>query len=91
MAVLGRTNTLIDVGDDEAISMTWLSYWTDMTALQKFSESAAHRVPQLAYLRNKYPYMGIFHETFKAPPGSWETLYLNMPATGLGTCCWRLG
>ena len=28
--------------------------------------------------------VGIWHETYKASPGSFETIYVNMPAFGLG-------
>ncbi|KAF2871122.1 hypothetical protein BDV95DRAFT_637663 [Massariosphaeria phaeospora] len=81
---LGRTSTLIDISDGEATSMAWLSYWNDMEGLQKFSESSVHRLGQTEYIGNKYPYIGIMHETFKAPEGCWETIYLNMPPWGLG-------
>jgi hypothetical protein len=28
--------------------------------------------------------VGIWHETYKASPGSYESIYVNMPAFGLG-------
>lgn len=64
--------------------MYWLSYWTDIDKLQRFATSAAHRFAQNGYATGKYSHMGIMHETYKAPRGSWETIYHNMPPSALG-------
>ncbi|MCJ1455811.1 hypothetical protein MMC28_006167, partial [Mycoblastus sanguinarius] len=80
---MGRTATLFDISDGEGITTFWISYWKDLKGLQAFATSSAHRLGQNAYLRKEYPYMGIMHETFHSPNGSWETIYDNVPPLGL--------
>ncbi|KAF2196655.1 hypothetical protein GQ43DRAFT_476125 [Delitschia confertaspora ATCC 74209] len=81
---LGRTSTLCDTSDTEGTTTVWVSYWKDLKGLQAFSASAAHRLGQNGWETGKYPHVGIMHETYHAPKGSWETIYGNFPAWGLG-------
>ena len=81
---MGRTRTMVEVADTEAITMTWLTYWTDIDKLQKFATSVSHRLGQNAYGTGRYNHVGIMHETYKVPKGSWESVYLNMRPFGLG-------
>ncbi|KAL9585732.1 MAG: hypothetical protein Q9212_001351 [Teloschistes hypoglaucus] len=81
---LGRTATLVDYSDSERTPTFWLSYWKDLKGLQAFSENTIHRLGVKNYIANKYPYMGIMHETFYAPKGCWETIYANFPPWGFG-------
>lgn len=81
---LGRTPTLFDISDSEGITTFWLSYWRDLKGLQEFATSSVHRVAQTAYLKKKFPYMGIMHETYLSPKGCWETVYDNLPPLGFG-------
>jgi len=81
---LGRTATLFDISDSEGITTFWISYWKDLKGLQEFATSSAHLSGQNAYLKKKYPYMGVMHETYHSPKGSWETIYDNVPPLGLG-------
>ncbi|KAL8952517.1 MAG: hypothetical protein Q9222_001585 [Ikaeria aurantiellina] len=81
---LGRTATLVDFSDTEQPPTIWLSYWRDLKGLQDFSTTAAHRLGQNNYNANKYPYMGIMHETYYSPKGCWETIYDDFTPWGLG-------
>ncbi|KAL8709197.1 MAG: hypothetical protein Q9220_006077 [cf. Caloplaca sp. 1 TL-2023] len=81
---LGRTATLVDHSDTEQAPTIWLSYWRDLKGLQEFSTTAAHRLGQSNYNANKYPYMGIMHETYYSPKGCWETIYDDFTPWGLG-------
>jgi hypothetical protein len=81
---LGRTTALHDPSDTEGMTLIWLSYWKSLEGLHTFSTSAAHRVGEVNYHKNNYEYLGIMHETFHAPKGSWETMNFNMPPWGLG-------
>ena len=81
---LGRSATLFDLSDAEGITTFYISYWRDLKGLQDFATSSAHRLGQNAYLAKKFPYMGIMHETYHSPKGSWETIYDNMPPIGFG-------
>ena len=81
---LGRSETLFDISDTEGITTFWISYWKDLNGLQEFATSPAHSLGQNAYLKKKFPYMGVMHETYHSPKGAWETIYDNVPALGLG-------
>ncbi|MCJ1462835.1 hypothetical protein MMC07_001438 [Pseudocyphellaria aurata] len=81
---LGRSATLFDISDGEGITTFWISYWKDLKGLQGFATSSAHRLGQNAYLKKRFPYMGIMHETYHSPKGSWETIYDNTPPLGFG-------
>ena len=81
---LGRTATLFDISDGEGLTTFWISYWKDLKGLQAFATSFAHRLGQDAYIAKKFPYMGVMHETYHSPKGSWETIYDNVPPLGLG-------
>lgn len=81
---LGRTATLFDISDTEWITTFWISYWKDLKGLQEFATSSAHSLGQNAYLKKKFLYMGVMHETYHSPKGSWETIYDNVPPIGLG-------
>lgn len=81
---LGRTATLFDISDGEGVTTFWISYWKDLKGLQAFATSSAHRLGQDAYDAKKFPYMGVMHETYYSPKGSWETTYDNVPPLGFG-------
>ena len=83
-ADLGRSATLFDISDGEGITTFWISYWKDLRGLQGFSTSSAHGLGQNSYLKKQFPYMGIMHETYHSPKGSWETIYDNTPPLGFG-------
>jgi hypothetical protein len=67
---------------------TLLQYWESAEKLQAFAGDPArgHRPAWLAYFRDSYAdgSVGIWHETYVVPAGSHESIYGNMPATGLG-------
>ena len=87
---LGRTATLFDISDGEGITTFWISYWKDLKGLQEFANCSTHRLGQNAYLAKKFPYMGIMHETYHSPKGSWETIYDNVPPLGFGESSCRM-
>ncbi|MCJ1349564.1 hypothetical protein MMC31_007805 [Peltigera leucophlebia] len=88
---LGRSATLYDISDGEGITTFWISYWKDLKGLQAFATSSAHRLGQNAYRKKQFPYMGIMHETYHSPKGSWETIYDNVPPLGLGKAKYVIG
>jgi hypothetical protein len=65
-----------------------VSYWKSMDHLLAYAKlrNAEHLPAWRAF--NKHVGMngdvGIWHETYRVPEGSFETVYLNMPAFGLG-------
>lgn len=81
---LGRSRTLFDIPDSEGTTVFWLSYWKDLKGLQAFATSSAHRLGQDQYNAKKFPHVGVMHETYHAPRGSWEAIYDNLPPLGLG-------
>ena len=67
---------------------TMLQYWESAEKLQAFANDPdrAHRPAWTNFF--KYAYqgnnVGIYHETYVVPAGHTETIYGNMPLTGLG-------
>ena len=63
-------------------------YWESFDTLDAYARDHAlpHRRAWQRYLREALndPAMGLWHETYLVEPGSWEGVYVNMPAWGLG-------
>ncbi|TVY12661.1 Monooxygenase [Lachnellula arida] len=81
---IGRTATLADTSDSEGTTTVWISYWKNVKGLHDFAATAAHRLGQDRYTAGKYPYVGVMHELYHAPKGSYETIYGNFRPWGLG-------
>ncbi|TVY86774.1 Monooxygenase [Lachnellula willkommii] len=81
---IGRTATLADSSDSEGTTTVWISYWKNVKGLHDFAATAAHRLGQDRYTAGKYPYVGVMHELYHAPKGSYETIYGNFRPWGLG-------
>jgi GH15 family glucan-1,4-alpha-glucosidase len=73
----------------------WLSrttlmtqYWRSMDQLLAYSKSrAAEHLPAWQAFNRSIGTdgsVGIWHETYAVSPGSYESVYVNMPAFGLG-------
>ncbi|MGH3367913.1 MAG: DUF4188 domain-containing protein [Nocardioidaceae bacterium] len=67
---------------------TLIQYWESMDKLQGFAgdPGRTHRPAWLAYFQRSYRDggAGIWHETYLVPAGNHESVYGNMPKTGLG-------
>lgn len=65
-----------------------VQYWRDMDSLMAYARdrSAAHLPAWRAFNQavGTDGSVGIWHETYRAQPGSYENVYVNMPAFGLG-------
>jgi hypothetical protein len=57
-----------------------------MAHLQAFANGPAHRKGWDLFVATtkKNPHIGIMHETYAAPKGHWETVYLNFTPFGFG-------
>lgn len=66
---------------------TFIQYWRSFDALERFSRdpSAPHLEPWRTFNRmaRVSDDVGIWHETYRVRPSDMETIYSNMPATGL--------
>ena len=71
-----------------ARTVVMLQYWRSMDQLLAYATSreAAHLPAWAAFNRavGTNGSVGIWHETYAVRPGSYETIYVNMPAFGLG-------
>jgi len=65
-----------------------VQYWRSMRQLLAYatSRTAAHLPAWQAFNRSvgTNGSVGIWHETYAASPGTYENVYVNMPAFGLG-------
>ncbi|KAI1485312.1 hypothetical protein F5X96DRAFT_660501 [Biscogniauxia mediterranea] len=63
-----------------------IMYWKDVESLHNYAHGPEH----MAGLRwwtsvsKKYPHLSVFHETFVAPKGQFENIYLNCKPFGFG-------
>lgn len=65
-----------------------VQYWRDIDSLMAYARSGASSHLSAWQKFNKAVgvdgTVGIWHETYKAQPGSFENVYVNMPPFGLG-------
>jgi hypothetical protein len=65
-----------------------VQYWRSLEHLMAYaSNRAAEHLPAWRDFNRAVGTdgtVGIWHETYKASPGTYETIYANMPAVGLG-------
>jgi hypothetical protein len=61
-------------------------YFRNIEGLNKFAQDPMHREAWEWWNRFKddYPHIGIFHETFVALPGAWETIYHHIRPVLMG-------
>jgi len=63
-------------------------YFRSVEGLNAFAHDAVHRRAWDWYRdvgrRHGFGHLGIYHEAFYSPPGSYETIYVNMPPVLLG-------
>jgi hypothetical protein len=69
-------------------TLTVLQYWRDFDSLEAYARSTdrEHWPAWVAFNKaiGSEGTVGIFHETYVVPRGGTETIYVNMPAFGLG-------
>lgn len=83
-SVLGRTGTMHDTSDTEGTTVQWITYWKDLAGLQKFASATPHRTGWQGWNAGKYPHVGLMHELYNVPKGSYEAIYGDFPKWGLG-------
>jgi len=68
-------------------TITSVQYWRSFEHLERFARDAEdpHLEPWRQFNKKVGGSgdVGVFHETYKVQPGSYETIYSNMPITGL--------
>jgi hypothetical protein len=68
-------------------TITMIQYWRSFEDLERFARDSGdpHLEPWRRFNRKvgKSGDVGIFHETYKVPAGSYECIYGNMPVIGL--------
>lgn len=64
-----------------------IMYFKSNADAVRYATSPLHREAWDWYNRvvKQYPHLGIWHELFEAPAGSWETVYKNTEPTGFAT------
>jgi Domain of unknown function (DUF4188) len=64
----------------------YVMYFKDPEGLHRFAHDPLHREAWNGWgkMYTKSPYISIWHETFTAPAGAWESIYANSHPTMLG-------
>lgn len=83
---LGKSNPLIELNPSGTFTTMTVSYWASIEHLHAFAHGPSHREGWAwwDHYRQSHHDVGIYHETFFAPSGSWETIYENMHPMGMG-------
>ena len=83
---LGKSNPLLELNPSGTFTTMTVSYWASIEHLHAFAHGPSHREGWAwwDHYRQSHHDVGIYHETFFAPRGSWETIYENMHPTGMG-------
>lgn len=75
-------------------ALMMVAYFRDIEGLHRFAHSKVHRDGWDWYLRfvreTGYRHFGLYHETFLARKGDWETIYDDCAPTLLGAASVRL-
>ena len=63
-----------------------VQYWRSYDQLEKYAHGATHLKAWQNFNRKSRvgEAVGIYHETYLVENGAYESIYVNMPATGLG-------
>lgn len=93
---LGNTPAMVAQNSDsrsdgQGKTSVWLSYWKSLEGLHKFAHAEAHMKGQLWWEKgamDKYPHIGVMHETYEVPKGNWENVFHNFRPFGI--CKWIL-
>lgn len=70
------------VGNASALNISY--YFRDVESIHRFAHEDLHRKVWSWYGQDRFPHIGIFHETFVVPARSYETIYDNCIPVGLG-------
>ena len=83
---LGKSTTFLGTDRDAGNNLVTLSYWKDMASLQAFANGPSHSAGLNWWNKNvkKHDHLGIMHEVYAAPKGSWENIYANFHDVGMG-------
>lgn len=83
---LGTGHRTVDLDDSNSLATLNVTYWQSIEQLHAYAQSPAHREGWAWWdeYRKQHNAVGIYHETYFAPAGQWETIYENCMPTGLG-------
>jgi hypothetical protein len=73
-------------GDDKGTTMVWLSYWKTLDGLHAFAHGPTHMQGWRWFekgMKTDYKHIGLMHELYEVPAGSWENIYYNFRPFGL--------
>ena len=62
-----------------------LSYWKSIDHLHAFAQGPSHKLGWDFWSKTnkQWPHIGIMHETYEVPAGSWENIYQNHHPAGM--------
>ena len=82
---LGSSSWLNDNDESSRNEVMTLFYFRNREDIMKFAHSEHHRKVWKYWNDNakNFHHMGISHEVYEAPAGSWEAIYLNYKPSGI--------
>ncbi|OAA74093.1 hypothetical protein ISF_00994 [Cordyceps fumosorosea ARSEF 2679] len=69
---------------DGSLTVNTIIYFRDVASLNAFAHEPMHREAWDWFAAQKFPHLGVFHETFLVPRKNYESVYLNCKPTLLG-------
>lgn len=63
--------------EDGSLTTMMVMYFRDVQSLHRFAHEEMHRSAWDWFAAQKFPHIGVYHETFEVPRKSYECVYLN--------------
>ena len=84
--VLGKSEVMTMPTPGGGNALVTLSYWKSIEHLHAFAQGPSHKLGWDFWSRTskQWPHIGIMHETYAVPAGSWENIYQNHHPLGMG-------
>lgn len=83
--VLGKSDTMTMPTPGGGNALITMSYWKSIEHLHAFAQGPSHKLGWDFWSKTnkQWPHIGIMHETYAVPAGSWENVYQNHHPIGM--------
>ncbi|KAK0507188.1 hypothetical protein JMJ35_010226 [Cladonia borealis] len=82
---LGKSDAMILPTPGGGNALVTMSYWKSIEHLHAFAQGPSHKLgwDWWSMTNKQWPHIGIMHETYAVPAGSWENIYQNHHPIGM--------